>query len=109
MTDNESACRYSGKVAVPDRARVLDFVLSDANRQVWDNNRNQDFHTAVTVRKDRAAFAEEEYRRLLDSNHAADTDEAHRAGAAQPSLFWRCARACDLRHMVLGIWLPARC
>ena len=78
---------YAADVTVPQRARVLDFVLSDANREVWDNNRQRDFHTAVQSGQDRGEMEAEEYRRVLSASREADAKEARRSGARR----WRSA------------------
>jgi hypothetical protein len=49
--------------------------------QVWDNNNHQDFHTAVTVKRDKTTMIEETYKRLLNESMQKDADGAHRAGA----------------------------
>ena len=41
------ACRWVGEVSVPAEAAVVDWVLSDAHKRHWDNNRLVDFHSAV--------------------------------------------------------------
>lgn len=38
---------WQGSFDVPRHAEVLDFVFSDTDRQIWDNNRNRDYHVRV--------------------------------------------------------------
>jgi hypothetical protein len=38
---------WSGSVDVPDSAWVLDFVVSNKSKSVWDNNNSKDYHTQV--------------------------------------------------------------
>ena len=40
---------YRARVDVPERAKMLNFVLSDAERELWDNNGSTDFHTATSA------------------------------------------------------------
>ena len=38
---------WSGKIDVPANAELLDFVFSDTEKRVWDNNRNRDYHVPI--------------------------------------------------------------
>ena len=38
---------WSGSFETPRLAEVLDFVFSDSNRKVWDNNKNKDYHVQI--------------------------------------------------------------
>eukprot|EP00892_Ulva_mutabilis_P005442 jgi/Ulvmu1/326/UM001_0330.1 len=71
---------YSARIqAVPAHARRLDFVISDKDLQVWDNNHNRDFHTLVERDIDRKTLEEETYKRLLAESLDHDTESANSA------------------------------
>ena len=38
---------WSGSFKTPRLAEVLDFVFSNSNRKVWDNNKNKDYHVQI--------------------------------------------------------------
>ena len=38
---------WSGSIQIPRIAEVVDFVLSDPERNTWENNGNQDFHVRI--------------------------------------------------------------
>lgn len=48
LTNNPQHTEWLGVlVDVPKHVAVLDFVFSDAKEELWDNNKGEDFHTAV--------------------------------------------------------------
>lgn len=42
---------YGCTLNVPSDALVVDFVVSDRDEQIWDNNGGRDYHTRVQVRR----------------------------------------------------------
>ena len=40
-------CRWVAEVRVPEEAAVVDFVMCDGDKRLWDNNYQKDFHTRV--------------------------------------------------------------
>ena len=66
---------------IPERARIVDFVISDSNKEIWDNNHGQDFHTSATILCDRAALEQQTYEDWLSASKADDEDTARRVGA----------------------------
>jgi hypothetical protein len=88
---------YSAAVPAPKRARVLDFVLSDSDQRVWDNNGNKDFHTLVSVKVDRKAMEEQLYQKRLQASLPVDSESAARAGALDHCVHECASVWCRLR------------
>lgn len=73
-----------GTFTVPRTAVVLDFVISDPSKRIWDNNSQRDFHTVVAGQ----ASEEELYADIVAANAEADAAAEESAVARVRRVEW---------------------
>eukprot|EP00879_Flechtneria_rotunda_P007886 GHRR01008263.1.p1 GENE.GHRR01008263.1~~GHRR01008263.1.p1 ORF type:complete len:1096 (+),score=490.52 GHRR01008263.1:107-3289(+) len=71
-------------VDIPASAAVVDFVLSDRDGRVWDNNNNRDFHSSVEAAATNDSMVEMVFQAM--KREAADADRAAEDRAASRAM-----------------------
>ncbi|KAK9804683.1 hypothetical protein WJX73_010729 [Symbiochloris irregularis] len=78
---SENGDWWGADVDIAPEAVVVDWVLSDSNKRLWDNNRNADYHSVIRDGLDHEQLVEMLLKRARQENHSKIEEGAERAAA----------------------------